>query len=232
MFIKQKIPTDDTIELTKKQENLQRELRDAAHKGDIETVRKALKKGANPLRKYCSAFGLACQDGHLEVVKLLQGLGCDVEMKNFHWTASKGHIEVVDFLLSVKPDKKQEFIDDALSYTAEPYITHHKQIKMAKHLLALGADVNADNGAALYQTAQYNIYEMALLFLENGAEIKERHIKAAKEEEERRKGHDYKTENISKLLENWPQIQKAKATKAKRNALHKRIISKSITPKM
>eukprot|EP01059_Diplonema_ambulator_P019254 TRINITY_DN32202_c0_g1_i1.p1 TRINITY_DN32202_c0_g1~~TRINITY_DN32202_c0_g1_i1.p1 ORF type:complete len:198 (+),score=34.41 TRINITY_DN32202_c0_g1_i1:47-595(+) len=90
---------------------LHRELYEAARKGDLESVKDLLQKGASP-RGYIDYGGrdaimMSAERGHVEVVKLLGGVdllndpAADGET-SLTLAAARGHLPMIDFILATQ----------------------------------------------------------------------------------------------------------------------------------
>jgi len=80
----------------------------AAYEGDVERVKKLLKKGANPNTQSKDGYTpllVAAMEGHVEVVRLLLEHGADPNAKDIngdtplHWAAFVGRVDMVKLLL-------------------------------------------------------------------------------------------------------------------------------------
>jgi serine/threonine protein kinase len=122
------------------------ELLEASEKGDVEKVKKLLKKGADVNAKNFLGFTslhIAASAGHIEVVKLLIENGANVNAKdNVGWTplynaAIYGHIEVVKLLIEKGAD-----VNAKANYGTTPLheAAYHGHIEVVRLLLEHGAD--------------------------------------------------------------------------------------------
>ncbi len=96
------------------------QLWEAARKGDAQSVRALLDKGADVNAKFrygATALSYAADKGHTEVVKILLERGADVNVRDtfyqatpLQWATQKGHTAIIKALL----DKGAEDVDDVL----------------------------------------------------------------------------------------------------------------------
>ena len=69
--------------------------------GDLESVKKLVKCGADIRANNDYALRWAAENGHLEVVKWLHQNGANIRADNYYalrWAAERGHLEVVKYL--------------------------------------------------------------------------------------------------------------------------------------
>ena len=127
------------------------DLHDAAYDGDVERVRKLLKKGKNPNVKDKSGYTplhYVAYEGHVEVVKFLLEHGADPNAQDkdgktpLYWAASGGHVEVVKLLLEhgADPNAKDEY-----GWTPLHEAASKGRVDVVKLLLEYGADPTAKN---------------------------------------------------------------------------------------
>lgn len=75
-------------------------LYEACRSGDVKAAKAAIKKGADINAGGGYALHCACCDGHLEIVKLLVGLGADAEGRPAQAGACcNGRLDIVKFLI-------------------------------------------------------------------------------------------------------------------------------------
>jgi ankyrin repeat protein len=167
------------------------ELHDAAMKGDVERVRKLLKKGENPNARdeygYTPLYWAAI-NGHVDVVRLLLEHGADPNIKNtygntpLHWAALYGYVDVVRLLLEhgADPDARNDYGKTPLHEAAD-----RGHLEVVRLLLQHGADPNVGVGGAtpLSFAISYCNADVIKLLLERGASVKPKYLCDAIERE-------------------------------------------------
>lgn len=103
------------LEPSLKQDHLGNQLRDAAHRGNLDTVKALLEKGLDVNSQgglYDSALQAASHAGHVDIVKLLLANGADVNLRtSLHYdfdtplqaAAVQGNLSIVEILLIAVP---------------------------------------------------------------------------------------------------------------------------------
>jgi ankyrin repeat protein len=99
---------------------------------------------------------LAAQGGHLGCVKLLLGLGFDVDHRDkldraaaLHWAAAEGHLDLVKYLISVGADVDGAGDDHEMNVIGWATSFQHVQRAVADYLLARGAKPTIFSSIAL-----------------------------------------------------------------------------------
>jgi len=164
----------------------------AAEKGDTETVKMLLNKGADVNAKDKdgeTALMYAAQKGHTEIVEILLINGADINAKDkdgntaLILAAAWGVISTVGKVIYA-------------------YTVHEEHIKTVKMLLTMGADVNAKNKdgvTALTYTAPKGYNEIVRL-LEQEEQRRREEEQRRKEEEQRRREHKEEQDRYLKEL--------------------------------
>ena len=115
----------------------------ASQLGKLNAVRLLLKYGAlidEENREFDSAVAVACHEGHLDVVKLLQDKVADLDDEfNLFTACQNGHVEVVRFLLDHGADINSEREGCGTPLAAACRGDHLEVVKL---LVSRGADIN------------------------------------------------------------------------------------------
>ena len=134
---------------------LEKPIHHAAYEGDLKKVREIIDRDPNQIN-----------------VQDAQGF------TPLHLASSKGHIEIVEFLLDHGADIELEiFNGDTPLLVAARYARHGKQYETIKTLLEHGAKVNhkdEDGRAALHDAAMYSGKEVINLLISYGADVNAR----------------------------------------------------------
>jgi ankyrin repeat protein len=152
-------------------------LRDAAARGEIQTVRAELQKGADvntsdQLGR--TALMLASFDGHTEIVRLLLSKGAQVDIRDssgrtaLMYASSGPFSETVQLLLDWKADPN--LVDTVEQWTALMFAAGEGQLEVVQILLKHGADPSlkdVDGDTALV-FAQRNSHVEVTRLLESG----------------------------------------------------------------
>lgn len=192
----------------------------ASYRGDIETVKSFLMKGADS-KTDLLAFLLACLNGHTEIVKLLLKHGVDPKAKDsaaLALAADGGCVEVIQLLLAEGADPRPQTFcplrcavtnghveaikllfdkgtDDEAKATVLCLAILQGNIEIVKLLLEKGADPKYSNSVSLVIASESGHIEIVKLLLEKGVDPKAVNSKALCEASE--KGH---TEIVKLLL--------------------------------
>jgi len=162
-------------------QDLQNALFDAAYRGDADTVRTLLDRGADPnakARRGNLPLLTTTRQGYFEIVKTLLDRGADVNARNSsNFTALinaaiGGHFDIVELLLSRGAEVNVRV--GVSGETALMWASKGKHTDIVKALLDKGAEVNArtrGGQTALYYAAASGAHETMLLLLDNGAFI-------------------------------------------------------------
>jgi ankyrin repeat protein len=157
------------------------DLIDAAAKGDVESVKALLGRGANinefNTYEYSNPLTTAARNGQSEVVKVLLDAGADVNARDRNWctalmiAAEAGDVKIVKLLVAAnaKLDKKD---DDG--FTALMKCVRGRHLEVVKLLLDAKADINVKNAGwtALDHAEKYSTAEIVKTLREYSAGIK------------------------------------------------------------
>lgn len=162
------------------QTTLAGQIHEAAKRGDIQTVRDLVQKGAKineDLDEYgATALHWSAVKGHKDVAEFLIGKGAIVDQKNrdgdtaLHLAVAFGHKDLVQLLLA-----KGAKIDERRKEGTTPlYIAvGRNQKEIAELLISSGAEIDArnrDGVTPLYHAAGKNLPDMVGLLLSKGAD--------------------------------------------------------------
>lgn len=155
-----------------------KELYLACEQGDLEKIKNLVNKGVDihtrfgsnyyPIEKvgeltiinypYSNYYPIeiASENGHLEVVKWMYSIGCDVTNKKIYamqYAIYCGHIEVVKFLYSIgcKPNDYDDAIITACRYG---------HFEVVKFLVSIGCNPTVENDYAIYSASIDNHLEI------------------------------------------------------------------------
>jgi|GEM_PF-2312432 len=158
--------------------NVDPELHIAAYEGDVERVKKLLKKGADPNARNVVSWTplhVAASKNHIEITKLLLEHGADPNVQEehgrtpLHVAASKNHVDVVKLLLERGADPNTQ---DENGHTPLHYSAFYGQVDVVRLLLEHGADPNIQNKdgeTPLHVAASEGHVDIVRLLLEHGA---------------------------------------------------------------
>ena len=147
-------PEQQEVAENKKQINFNIAMIDAAKKGDINTVKSLIEKGANKLD---SAMESAFENGHLDIVKLMIEKGAKKLDLIFGLAARDGHIDIVKLCI----EKGEKNFDYAMRLAARG-----GQIDIVKLMIEKGA---TDFDTAMIEAAENNYIDIVKLMIEKGA---------------------------------------------------------------
>lgn len=156
-------------------------------------------------------LALACQNGHLPIVKLLLKKGADIHADQdaaVEWAAREGRISVLEHLVE-KHDADVQGRDNAPLIAAIAG-THQKsgQLKTVRYLVEQGADVQAQDNLALLLAVEHQEDAIATFLLEQGADLDQAFVQG-----QRRFGKRDDNEGLAKKFTQWwPIDQKTQAT--------------------
>lgn len=157
----------------------------ASEKGDVESVKKALKTKVNVDTKTSyndTALALAAKTGSVEIVKLLLSKGAKVNTSNkwgdtpLHFAAISGNLEIVKLLVDKKADINQK---NYLHYTPIFYAAINGNLECLKYFIEeKGMDVNSKDkiGMTLLMRVSYQKeehFEVAKYLVEKGCFVNE-----------------------------------------------------------
>lgn len=158
------------------------QLSDAADRGDLAGVKKAIASGADV--HFCNdyALGKAAACGYLDIVQfLLTGLP-ENQRANIHagndyalrMAAVHGHLPVVRFLLELPEEQRANVhADDNNALRTAAALGHLPVVKfLLKHgadIHALGADIHALDDRALWVAAYHGHWDMVACLMHHGA---------------------------------------------------------------
>ncbi len=192
-------------------------LMNAARNGHYEIVKFLLKSGAEvnfASKDNMTALAYAIENGHSAVVKLLLENGANVDSVSstygFHKAAVAGQHEIVRLLLDHGTEVDVIYDEKTALRAAVTYGSYNDSYKIAKLLLAYGANVEARGlnatATALMIAADRGYDRLVELLLKNGADV----------HAENRNGKtalDFaKTEEIKEMLEKAAQEGRAVST--------------------
>jgi ankyrin repeat protein len=162
------------------------QLHRAAGNGSLDKITRIIDDQSCDLNKQClddgtTALYMACQEGHLDVVKLL--LGCqrhvDPNLAStldgstpLHVATQKGHLEIVELLLihGAQVNRRKHGEGATALYLA----SQSGNIEVIKTLIKYGADPNlgktSDGATPLYIATQNGYTEIVEFLVENGAD--------------------------------------------------------------
>lgn len=158
----------------------EKELRDAIDCKDVNAIRSALSKGANPnfcQGDYISPFERACLTGELAIVKLLLDAGVKFEPYNIHEVVESGRgtddrTELLAFFIDNGADvnSMSAQVPSAPLHKA----ARHKYRNKAELLIQRGARINQRDHCGhtpLHIAASAQCVPMMKLFLSHGADV-------------------------------------------------------------
>ena len=156
-----------------------KELIDAAERGDLKNVRKCISGGADvnvQNAQNTTALMLAAQNGHVNVVDVLIANKSDVNLLSINGTAlmhaaQNGHVNVVDVLIANKSDVNLRSINGTALIAA----VHHGNIFLIKKLIDARADINLlranRKDSALIIAAENGHIDVVRELIANGAHV-------------------------------------------------------------
>jgi len=133
---------------------LEKPIHKAAYKGDLKKVKKIIDRKPNQIN---------VQD--------------ELDFTPLHLASSKGHIEIVEFLLNHGADMELEIFDGETPLMLAAQHARHRQYETIKTLLEHGAKVNHkdENGrTALHNAAMHRGKEVINLLISYGADVNAR----------------------------------------------------------
>lgn len=159
--------------------DLNQQLIQASKDGDLETVKKFIKKGADVHANYELALRWAAENGHLDVVKyLIEEHGADIQAcedeedcEDVFNSAVRGkHIEIVKYLVKKHKDAIRKFVVNAILNAVEI-----EEFDIVKYLITEGgADVSDYGEDVLYDAAKKGKIDIVkCLVEEHGVNINE-----------------------------------------------------------
>jgi hypothetical protein len=187
----------------------QTDLHSAALVGDVERVKKLLKKGADPNaedKDGWTPLHVAASVGHVDVVKLLleRRANPNAEDKDgktpLHYAAYKGHFDVVRLLLEHGADPN---VRDEYGVTPLYVAAYRGHVDVVALLLERGADPNAedkDGWTPLHVAALWDRVDVVRLLLEHGADPTVKNKNGATPLDVARKGG---YDGVVSLIEGW-----------------------------
>jgi len=139
--------------------NLTQQFLKATENGDLKSVKKLIKKGANVHAKDELALHCAAYYGHLEIVKyLIEEHGADIQVCGdeedcedvFNSAVMGKHIEIVKYLVKKHKDAIRKFVVNAIVNAVEI-----EEFNIVKYLITEGgADVSEYGEDVLYAAAK------------------------------------------------------------------------------
>ncbi len=150
------------------------DLHKAAEKGNFEEVQKFIDQGIDVNLKNkngYSALFFAVRGGHSEVVRMLIGVGAEIEDADLSTAILNDHFDIHELLiLKVGVDKA-----DYKEETALFKVAAHGNVRMTLFLLKAGANIECINSrkeTPLHHAVIQRHYEIVKILLEAGANVK------------------------------------------------------------